>query len=196
MKSCIDLAKELNTSKQTIFNHARRNNINLIKKNNTLYIESKEDIKTITDKILMYRANKLNIDIKDLKDNEYTKQNKVSNNEKELYKELYKEIIDSKEQTILSLKKDKEELNKQIKNLNELLKQQQQLLYNQQSLALKNSEQSQEKIKSLEVEIDSIKNNNESNETITDEESQINRKGLTKFSQSNKKGLLKRLFRK
>jgi hypothetical protein len=192
MKSCIDLAKELNTSKQTIFNHARRNNINLIKKNNTLYIESKEDIKTITDKILMYRANKLNIDIKDLKDNEYTKQNKVNNNEKE----LYKEIIDSKEQTILSLKKDKEELNKQIKNLNELLKQQQQLLYNQQSLALKNSEQSQEKIKSLEVEIDSIKNNNESNETITDEESKISRKGLTKFSQSNKKGLLKRLFRK
>ncbi|EES57924.1 hypothetical protein [Staphylococcus epidermidis] len=49
----------------------------------------------------MYRANKLNIDIEDLKDNEYTKQNKVSDSEKE----LYKEIIDSKEQTILSLKK-------------------------------------------------------------------------------------------
>lgn len=192
MKSCIDLAKELNTSKQTIFNHARRNNIKLIKKNNTLYIDSKEDVKIITNKVLKYRANQLNVDVEDLKENEHTQQNKISNNEKE----LYKEIINSKEQTILSLKKDKEDLNRQIKNLNELLKQQQQLLYNQQSLALKNSEQSQEKIKSLEVEIDSIKNNNESNETITDEESKISRKGLTKFSQSNKKGLLKRLFRK
>jgi len=191
MKSCIDLAKELNTSKQTIFNHARRNNINLIKKNNTLYIESKEDIKTITDKILMYRANKLNIDIKDLKDNEYTKQNKVSDSEKE----LYKEIIDSKEQTILSLKKDKEDLNTQIKNLNELLKQQQQLLYNQQSLALKNSEQSQKKIKSLEVEIDNMKNNNEKNKS-TNERLQVSKKDLTKFSQNDKKSLLKKLFRK
>ena len=192
MKSCIELAKELNTSKQTIFNHARRNNINLIKKNNTLYIESKEDIKTITNKVLKYKANQLNLDVEDLKNNEHANQNKVSDNEKE----LYKEIIDSKEHIILSLKKDKEDLNKQIKNLNELLKQQQQLLYNQQSLALKNSEQSQEKIKSLEVEIDSIKNNNESNETTTNEESKIIKKDLTKFSQSNKKGLLKKLFRK
>ncbi|MDH8781459.1 hypothetical protein PYI54_11855 [Staphylococcus epidermidis] len=192
MKSCIELAKELNTSKQTIFNHARRNNINLIKKNNTLYIESKEDIKTITNKVLKYKANQLNLDVEDLKNNEHANQNKVSDNEKE----LYQEIIDSKEHIILSLKKDKEDLNKQIKSLNELLKQQQQLLYNQQSLALKNSEQSQEKIKSLEVEIDSIKNNNESNEATTNEESQIIRKGLTKFSQSNKKGLLKKLFRK
>lgn len=180
MKSCIDLAKELNTSKQTIFNHARRSNIDLIKKNNTLYIDSKEDVKIITNKVLKYRANQLNVDVEDLKENEYTKQNKISNNEKE----LYKEIINSKEQTILSLKKDKEDLNRQIKNLNELLKQQQQLLYNQQSLALKNSEQSQEKIKSLEVEIDSIKNNNESNET-TNEESQI-----------SKKSFLKKFFRK
>lgn len=191
MKSCIDLAKELNTSKQTIFNHARRNNINLVKKNNTLYIDSKEDVKIITDKVLKYRANQLNVDVEDLKDNEYIKQNNISDSEKA----LYEEIIDSKEQIILSLKKDKEDLNKQIKNLNELLKQQQQLLYNQQSLALKNSEQSQKKIKSLEIEIDSMKNNNENIET-TNEESQISKKDLTKFSQSNKKGLLKRLFSK
>lgn len=191
MKSCIELAKELNMSKQTIFNHARRNNINLIKKNNTLYIESKEDIKTITNKVLKYKANQLNLDVEDLKNNEHANQNKISDSEKE----LYKEIIDSKEQTILSLKKDKEDLNKQIRNLNELLKQQQQLLYNQQSLALKNSEQSQEKIKSLEVEIDSMKNNNEDNET-TNKESQISKKGLTKFSQINKKDLLKKFFRK
>lgn len=191
MKSCIDLAKELNTSKQTIFNHARRNNIKLIKKNNTLYIDSKEDVKIITDKVLKYRANQLNVDVEDLKDNEYIKQNNISDSEKA----LYEEVIDSKEQMILSLKKDKEGLNKQIQDLNELLKQQQQLLYNQQSLALKNSEHSQKKIKSLEVEINSMKNNDERNET-TKEESQISKKDLTKFSQSNKKGLLKRLFRK
>jgi hypothetical protein len=191
MKSCIDLAKELNTSKQTIFNHARRNNIKLIKKNNTLYIDSKEDVKIITDKVLKYRANQLNVDVEDLKDNEYIKQNNISDSEKA----LYEEVIDSKEQMILSLKKDKEVLNKQIQDLNELLKQQQQLLYNQQSLALKNSEHSQKKIKSLEVEINSMKNNDERNET-TKEESQISKKDLTKFSQSNKKGLLKRLFRK
>ena len=191
MKSCIDLAKELNTSKQTIFNHARRNNIKLIKKNNTLYIDSKEDVKIITDKVLKYRANQLNVDVEDLKDNEYIKQNNISDSEKA----LYEEVIDSKEQMILSLKKDKEGLNKQIQDLNELLKQQQQLLYNQQSLALKNSEHSQKKIKSLEVEINSMKNNDERNET-TKEESQISKKDLTKFSQSNKKGLLKRLFSK
>lgn len=191
MKSCIDLAKELNTSKQTIFNHARRNNINLIKKNNTLYIDSKKDVEIITDKVLKYRANQLNVDVKDLKDNEYIKQNNISDSEKA----LYEEVIDSKEQMILSLKKDKEILNKQIQDLNELLKQQQQLLYNQQSLALKNSEHSQKKIKSLEVKIDSMKNNNENNE-ITKKESQTSKKDLTNFSQSNKKGLLKRLFRK
>lgn len=191
MKSCIDLAKELNTSKQTIFNHARRNNINLIKKNNTLYIDSKKDVEIITDKVLKYRANQLNVDVKDLKDNEYIKQNNISDSEKA----LYEEVIDSKEQMILSLKKDKEILNKQIQDLNELLKQQQQLLYNQQSLALKNSEHSQKKIKSLEVKIDSMKNNNENNE-ITKKESQTSKKDLTNFNQSNKKGLLKRLFRK
>lgn len=189
MKSCIELAKELNTSKQTIFNHARRNNINLIKKNNTLYIDSKKDVEIITDKVLKYRANQLNVDVKDLKDNEYIKQNNISDSEKA----LYEEVIDSKEQMILSLKKDKEILNKQIQDLNELLKQQQQLLYNQQSLALKNSEHSQKKIKSLEVKIDSMKNNNENNE-ITKKESQTSKKDLTNFSQSNKKGLLKRLF--
>lgn len=190
MKSCIDLAKELNTSKQTIFNHARRNNINLIKKNNTLYIESKKDVKIITDKVLKYKANQLNVDVEDLKDNNH-EQNKASNNEKE----LYKEIINSKEQTILSLKKDKEDLSKQIRNLNELLKQQQQLLYNQQSLALKNSEQSQKKIKSLEIEIDSIKDQKESDKK-NKEDKQTNKNGLTKVRQSSKKRLLKKLFKR
>ena len=165
MKSCIELAKELNTSKQTIFNHARRNNINLIKKNNTLYIDSKEDVKTITNKVLKYRANKLNIDIEDLKDNEHTKQNKVSDKEKELYEEM----IDSKDQIILSLKKDKEDLNKQIKDLHELLKQQQQLLYNQQTLTLKDKDYYKNTTYSLDSKRNTFKNT------------------LTKISQSKKK---------
>ena len=182
MKSCIDLAKELNTSKQTIFNHARRNNINLIKKNNTLYINSKEDVKIITDKVLKYRANQLNMDVKDLRHKDI-KQNKVNDNEKELYKELIK----SKEQIIISLKKDKEELNKQIKNLNELLKQQQQLLYNQQSLTLKDQDSAKKKISHLEAEFNNIKKDSKED----------GKNALAKVPQNNnKKGFLSKLFNK
>mgnify|MGYP007026765696 CR=1 FL=1 len=185
MKSCINLAKELNTSKQTIFNHARRNNINLIKKNNTLYIESKEDIKTITEKVLKYKANKLNVDVEDLKgkDTKDTKQNKINDNEKE----LYKEIINSKEEIIMSLKKDKEDLNKQINNLNELLKQQQQLLYNQQSLTLKDQDSAKKKISHLEPESKNIKKYSKEDDKNT----------LAKVpKKNNKKGFLSKLFNK
>ena len=134
--------------------------------------------------MLKYKANQLNLDVEDLKNNEHAKQNKISDNEKE----LYKKIIESKEQTILSLKKDKEDLNKQIKNLNELLKQQQQLLYNQQSLALRDKDQANEKIQALEIEIDDLKSTNKSE--ITKE------KGLTKVSQKKRKGFLNKLFNK
>ena len=40
-----------------------------------------------------------------------------------------------------------------------------------------------------------MKNSNEKNK-IPNEQLQVSKKDLTKFSQSNKKGLLKRLFRK
>lgn len=191
MKSCIKLANELNVSKQTIFNHAKRNNINLIKKDNTLYIESIDDINLITNKILKYKASKLNVDVEELKNNKHIKQKSIVNNEKE----LYKEIIKVKDETISSLKKDKEELISQINRLNDLLKQQQQLVYNQQSLALRDKDQSNEKIQALETELNNLKSTNrntyDKNEMIKENEN-----NLTNVSQKKSKGFFNRLFNK
>lgn len=191
MKSCIKLANELNVSKQTIFNHAKRNNINLIKKDNTLYIESIDDINLITNKILKYKASKLNVDVEELKNNKHIKQKSIVNNEKE----LYTEIIKVKDETISSLKKDKEELINQINRLNDLLKQQQQLVYNQQSLALRDKDQASEKIQALETELNDLKSTNrntyDKNEMIKE-----NKNNLTNVSQKKSKGFFNRLFNK
>lgn len=43
MKSCIELAKELDVSKQTVFNHARNLNIELVKVKNSLHISNEND---------------------------------------------------------------------------------------------------------------------------------------------------------
>ncbi len=147
MKSCIDLANELNVSKQTVFNNAKKLKIELTKQDNTLYVSSADDVEAIKNRILKNKAKQLNIDVSELMHDD-TKQDKdiqsVSDNSNEI--DLLRQMINDKDKQIQSLQDDKQDLTS-------LLKQQQQLLHNQQSLQL----QSNDKIKALETELKGIK---------------------------------------
>lgn len=147
MKSCIDIANELNVSKQTVFNNAKKLKIELTKQDNTLYVSSADDVEAIKNRILKNKAKQLNIDVSELMHDD-TKQDKdiqsVSDNSNEI--DLLRQMINDKDKQIQSLQDDKQDLTS-------LLKQQQQLLHNQQSLQL----QSNDKIKALETELKGIK---------------------------------------
>lgn len=147
MKSCIDIANELNVSKQTVFNNAKKLKIELIKQDNTLYVSSADDVEAIKNRILKNKAKQLNIDVSELMHDD-TKQDKdtqsVSDNSNEI--DLLRQMLNDKDKQIQSLQDDKQDLTS-------LLKQQQQLLHNQQSLQL----QSNDKIKALETELKGIK---------------------------------------
>lgn len=147
MKSCIDIANELNVSKQTVFNNAKKLKIELTKQDNTLYVSSADDVEAIKNRILKNKAKQLNIDVSELIHDD-TKQDKdtqsVSDNSNEI--DLLRQMLNDKDKQIQSLQDDKQDLTS-------LLKQQQQLLHNQQSLQL----QSNDKIKALETELKGIK---------------------------------------
>lgn len=147
MKSCIDIANDLNVSKQTVFNNAKKLKIELTKQDNTLYVSSADDVEAIKNRILKNKAKQLNIDVSELMHND-TKQDKdtqsVSDNSNEI--DLLRQMLNDKDKQIQSLQNDKQDLTS-------LLKQQQQLLHNQQSLQL----QSNDKIKALETELKGIK---------------------------------------
>lgn len=147
MKSCIDIANELNVSKQTVFNNAKKLKIELTKQDNTLYVSSADDVEAIKNRILKNKAKQLNIDVSELMHDD-TKQDKdtqsVSDNSNEI--DLLRQMLNDKDKQIQSLQDDKQDLTS-------LLKQQQQLLHNQQSLQL----QSNDKIKALETELKGIK---------------------------------------
>ena len=155
MKSCIDLANELNVSKQTVFNNAKKLKIELTKQDNTLYVSSADDVEAIKNRILKNKAKQLNIDVSELMHDD-TKQDKdiqsVSDNSNEI--DLLRQMINDKDKQIQSLQDDKQDLTS-------LLKQQQQLLHNQQSLQL----QSNDKIKALETELKGIKEDVKQNTT-------------------------------
>lgn len=155
MKSCIDLANELNVSKQTVFNNAKKLKIELTKQDNTLYVSSADDVEAIKNRILKNKAKQLNIDVSELM-HDNTKQDKdiqsVSDNSNEI--DLLRQMINDKDKQIQSLQDDKQDLTS-------LLKQQQQLLHNQQSLQL----QSNDKIKALETELKGIKEDVKQNTT-------------------------------
>lgn len=155
MKSCIDIANELNVSKQTVFNNAKKLKIELTKQDNTLYVSSADDVEAIKNRILKNKAKQLNIDVSELMHDD-TKQDKdiqsVSDNSNEI--DLLRQMINDKDKQIQSLQDDKQDLTS-------LLKQQQQLLHNQQSLQL----QSNDKIKALETELKGIKEDVKQNTT-------------------------------
>lgn len=155
MKSCIDIANELNVSKQTVFNNAKKLKIELTKQDNTLYVSSADDVEAIKNRILKNKAKQLNIDVSELMHDD-TKKDKdtqsVSENSNEI--DLLRQMLNDKEKQIQSLQNDKQDLTS-------LLKQQQQLLHNQQSLQL----QSNEKIKALETELKEVKEDSTTQDT-------------------------------
>ncbi|UTH14936.1 hypothetical protein [Macrococcus equipercicus] len=160
MKSCIDLANELNVSKQTVFNNAKKLEIELTKQDNTLYVSSADDVEAIKNRILNNKAKSLNVDVSELINNDSSsKQDNdtqdVSNNNNKI--ELLRQMIDDKNKQIQSLQDDKQDLTS-------LLKQQQQLLHNQQSLQL----QSNDKIKALELELQEVKEDTSKADNVQD----------------------------
>ena len=160
MKSCIDLANELNVSKQTVFNNAKKLEIELTKQDNTLYVSSADDVEAIKNRILNNKAKSLNVDVSELINNDSSsKQDNdtqdVSNNNNKI--ELLRQMIDDKNKQIQSLQDDKHDLTS-------LLKQQQQLLHNQQSLQL----QSNDKIKALELELQEVKEDTSKADNVQD----------------------------
>ncbi|QYA34201.1 hypothetical protein KYI07_12380 (plasmid) [Macrococcus psychrotolerans] len=192
MKSCIDIANELNISKQTVFNNAKKLKIELTKQDNTLYVSSADDVEAIKNRILKNKAKQLNIDVSELMHDD-TKQDKdiqsVSDNSNEI--DLLRQMINDKDKQIQSLQDDKQDLTS-------LLKQQQQLLHNQQSLQL----QSNEKIKALEIELQEVKEDNTKADKVQDT-NKVNSfyKDLKEDKQENnsttnkKGGLLSRFFK-
>ncbi|PKF28864.1 hypothetical protein CW697_11020 [Macrococcoides caseolyticum] len=195
MKSCIDLANELNVSKQTVFNNAKKLKIELTKQDNTLYVSSADDVEAIKNRILKNKAKQLNIDVSELMHDD-TKQDKdiqsVSDNSNEI--DLLRQMINDKDKQIQSLQDDKQDLTS-------LLKQQQQLLHNQQSLQL----QSNDKIKALEIELNDIKEDNSNKSDISVDTEDIQRDNKVdnfyrnlKNDRSNQKqsSFLSRLFKR
>lgn len=61
MKSVKELSKELEVSKQTIFNNIKRLNIETIKKDNTSFIKNDIDVEKIIQRVT---HNKKNMDLK------------------------------------------------------------------------------------------------------------------------------------
>lgn len=190
MKSCIDLANELNVSKQTVFNNAKKLEIELTKQDNTLYVSSADDVEAIKNRILNNKAKSLNVDVSELINNDSSsKQDNdtqdVSNNNNKI--ELLRQMIDDKNKQIQSLQDDKQDLTS-------LLKQQQQLLHNQQSLQL----QSNDKIKALELELNEIKEDTSQADTnkVDSFYKDLREDKQESNSTTNKKGgLLSRFFK-
>lgn len=188
MKSCIDIANELNVSKQTVFNNAKKLKIELTKQDNTLYVSSADDVEAIKNRILKNKAKQLNIDVSQLMHDD-TKQDKdtqsVSDNSNEI--DLLRQMLDDKNKQIQALQDDKQDLTT-------LLKQQQQLLHNQQSLQL----QSNEKIKALEIELQEVKEDNTKQDTnkVDSFYKDLKEDKQENNSTTNKKGgLLSRFFK-
>lgn len=190
MKSCIDLANELNVSKQTVFNNAKKLEIELTKQDNTLYVSSADDVEAIKNRILNNKAKSLNVDVSELINNDSSSKEDndtqdVSNNNNKI--ELLRQMIDDKNKQIQSLQDDKQDLTS-------LLKQQQQLLHNQQSLQL----QSNDKIKALELELNEIKEDTSQADTnkVDSFYKDLREDKQESNSTTNKKGgLLSRFFK-
>lgn len=144
MKSCIDLATDLNVSKQTIFNNAKRLDIELIKQDNTLYIQSDDDIKRIISRVLNNKAKALNIDVSELMNNDSSlKQSTDKEDTQDVIEDDLRDKIDN-------LQADNERLQNELNSLNnqsEII----QLLKSQ----IEDMKQSQDKeIKRLEADKD------------------------------------------
>lgn len=139
------LADKLEVTKATITNNAKALDLELKKIDNVIQIDDKQA------ELISKRINKnkqvnsmINKDLEDVNVSDSQTEEKDSRND---------DLVEILKQQIEDLKKDKNEYINQVNNLNGLLKQQQTLLSQQQSLQL----QSNEKIKSLEIELKEVK---------------------------------------
>ena len=145
------LADKLEVTKATITNNAKALDLELKKIDNVIQIDDKQAV------LISQRINKnkqansmINKNPEDVSVSGSQTEEKDSRND---------DLVEILKQQIEDLKKDKDEYINQVNNLNGLLKQQQTLLSQQQSLQL----QSNEKIKSLEIELKEIKEDVENN---------------------------------
>ena len=151
MKSMKEIADELNVTKMTVYNNAKKANVKFQKIENVNYLSAE-------DEIIIANRIKKNQNKSDYFDNEKkveTKPNNDSSVKDETIKHLYNQLDIYKEQS----NRDKE----QIKTLNRLLE-------NQQILAL----ESNKKIQKLESQLEEERQLNYSFDTATNNRQNIN----------------------
>lgn len=180
------LADKLEVTKATITNNAKALDLELKKIDNVIQIDDKQA------ELISQRINK-NKQVNSMI-NKVTEDVNVSDSQTEEKNFRNDDLVEILKQQIEDLKKDKTEYINQVNNLNGLLKQQQTLLSQQQSLQL----QSNEKIKSLEIELQEIKGITEEEpiDNILNETSKVEDfyKDL-KNDNKNNKGFFHKLFK-
>ena len=149
MKSMKEIADELNVTKMTVYNNAKKANVNFQKIDNVNYLTSEDEIIVINR--IRKNQNK-NDDFESEKKEEPNNDNLVKD---ETIKQLYNQIDIYKEQS----NRDKEQIN----TLNRLLE-------NQQVLAL----ESNKKIKKLEDQLEEERRLNYSFDTSVNERQNVN----------------------
>ena len=147
MKSVKEISKELEVSKQTIFNNIKRLNIETIKKDNTSFIKNDIDVEKIIQRVIRNKK-------------KYGFEDTITNSEKVKKDNSHKEskhnvqIIELLEKQIDTLSKQLEKQEKRhevtIEFYREELQERSKLLENQQVLTL----ESNKKIQSLESELE------------------------------------------
>lgn len=149
MKSMKEIADELNVTKMTVYNNAKKANVKFQKIDNVNYLTSEDEIIVINR--IRKNQNK-NDDFESEKKEEPNNDNLVKD---ETIKQLYNQIDIYKEQS----NRDKEQIN----TLNRLLE-------NQQVLALENNK----KIKKLEDQLEEERRLNYSFDTYVNERQNVN----------------------
>ncbi|WP_323703548.1 DUF536 domain-containing protein (plasmid) [Staphylococcus nepalensis] len=151
MKSMKQIADELNVTKMTVYNNAKKANVNFQKVDNVNYL-------SVEDEVIVINRIKKNKNKNDYFDNEKKEENKSNDDnliKDETIKHLYNQLDIYKEQS----NRDKEQIN----TLNRLLE-------NQQILAL----ESNKKIQKLENQLEEERQLNYSFDTPVNERQNLN----------------------
>ena len=167
MKSVKEISKELEVSKQTIFNNIKRLNIETIKKDNTSFIKNDIDVEKIIQRVTHNKK-------------KYGFEDTITNSEKVKKDNSHKEskhnvqIIELLEKQIDTLNKQLEKQEKRhevtIEFYRKELQERSKLLENQQVLAL----ESNKKIQKLESQLEEERQLNYSFDTVTNNRQNIN----------------------
>ena len=167
MKSVKELSKELEVSKQTIFNNIKRLNIETIKQDNTSFIKNDIDVEKIIQRVT---HNKKKYGFEDT----LTNSEKVKNDNSQKESKHGVQIIELLEKQIDTLNKQLEKQEKRhevtIEFYRKELQERSKLLENQQVLAL----ESNKKIQKLESQLEEERQLNYSFDTMMNNRQNIN----------------------